>query len=435
MTNIRPFQIITLAIFVVLSILAVLLLSGYTPSSTEEQQRFGERVQIWGTLPSSAFSEILDNLRGSDKAFEVVNYTQIDERNFNNNFVNAVAEGRSPDLLLISNTQVINNRNKLLVTSYESFPLRNFKDTYVDGAEVFALVDGIYAFPLGVDPLVMYWNRDIFSANGFSGPPSTWEEVISSTVPTLTKRDNNRNVLQASLAFGEMRNVQNAKEIVLLLALQSGSRMIYEANNQYQVALNQSSLETGLPPLEAAVQFYTNFNNSNTSLYTWNRSQSLDRNAFVSGDLALYFGFGSELATISTQNPNLNFDVTVVPQGASATVQRTYGRFYGFAIPRASQNVAGAYAVAQAFVRPEVSSALNDSLGLAPVSRTTIAAGTADEFKSVIFRTALIARGWLDPNPVETKQIIEGIIEDVTSARKSISASVKDGEQKIRLSF
>lgn len=436
MLNLRPFQIVTLVIFAVLAVIAVLLLSGFSPNNSPEQQRFGERVEIWGTLPASVFRETLDELSRTDKAYEVVEYIEVDPRNFNLQFVNAVAEGRSPDLLLLSNSEIVLNRNKLLAITYDTLSLRAFKDSYVDGAEIFALADGIYALPLGVDPLVMYWNRDLLATNGLSNPPSTWEEMINQSVPALTQRDNNRNILQSALAFGEVRNVLNAKEAILLLTLQSGSKMIYEENNQYKVELNQSAAETGLPPLEAATQFYTSFNNPNTTLYTWSRVQPLDRNAFVAGNLALYFGFGSELGTITTQNPNLNFDVAPVPQGASATVKRGYGKFYGFAIPKASANAAGAYQVAGALVSPGVSQSLSAKLDLAPVSRSVLAAGSAgNEFEQVIYRAALIARGWLDPNPTATKDIFQGMIEDVTSARKSINASTKDAEQKVRLVF
>ncbi len=38
------------------------------------------------------------------------------------------------------------------------------------------------------------------------------------------------------------------------------------------------------------------------------------KNMFLAGDLALYFGFASELDDLKNKNPNLNFDVTLFPQ-------------------------------------------------------------------------------------------------------------------------
>lgn len=39
--------------------------------------------------------------------------------------------------------------------------------------------DSIIAFPLTIDPLVMYWNRDILSNAGIVKPPAYWDEIYS----------------------------------------------------------------------------------------------------------------------------------------------------------------------------------------------------------------------------------------------------------------
>ena len=90
--------------------------------------------------------------------------------------------------------------------------------------------------------------------------------------------------------------------------------MVTESNNRYVVELNKSVVANSLPPFETSVQFFTNFSNANNQLYSWNRQQQLDRNAFTGGDLAMYFGFGSEAAALLKQNPNLNFDMAPMPQ-------------------------------------------------------------------------------------------------------------------------
>lgn len=435
MLNLRPFQIAMLALFGVLGVLAIMLLSGFSPSSTTEEKRFGDRVLVWGTLPAPAFTKVLSDLGKSDKAFDVISYRQVDPRTFNDTFVNAIAEGQTPDLVLLPNTELVRQRSKLLALSYETVSLRDYRDQFVDGAEIFALADGLYARPLGVDPLVMYWNRDLLSSNGLAQPPTTWEYLVSTVVPSLVVRDNARNVSQAAVAMGEFRNVLNAKSVLVLLAIQSGSRLVYEEKGQYKIGLNESLNNVGTPPLTAATQFYTTFNNSNNQVYTWNRAQPLDRNAFVAGDLALYFGFGSELDTIKAQNPNLNFDVTSVPQGAAASVKRSYGVFYGFAIPKASPNPQGAYAVSTILTSPSVSAVLNKELDLAPVDRSVLAAGTADVFRQTIYSDALIARGWLDPNQNATTEVFQSMIEDINAGRSSVGDATGDVIQKVRLVF
>lgn len=435
MKNLRPFQIVLLALFGIFAVIALILLSNYSPEASDAEKKYGDEVLIWGTLDADVFRSAFNEINSADKAFSVVEYERIDLRSFNDTFVNAVAEGRSPDLILIPSSELVRQRSKLLGLTYETIPLRTFMDTYLDGAEIYTFQDGVFGIPFVVDPIVLYWNRDIFAENGFAQPPSTWEQAVGSVIPAITRRDNSRTILQSAVAFGEVRNVQNAKEVLLLLAMQSGSKMVHEDGNRYAVELNRSTEEKALPPLESAVQFFTNFSNSNSALYSWNRQQPLDRNAFVAENLAMYFGFGSESADLEGQNPNLNFDAAPVPQGASATARRTYGEFYAFAIPKASKNPQGAFLAASTLALPQNATMISEMLGMAPAQRSAIAAGSPDPFRQIIFNAALIARGWLDPNSSATDGIFEDMVEDITSGRESLNSAVSDGEQKIRLTF
>ena len=435
MSNLRPFQIAALAGFGILAVIAVILLSTFQPGQDEALSKYGDRVLIWGTVPEDAFDRIIMDLSDNDPGFTVVDYQRIDARTFNETFVNAIAEGRSPDLVLLPNSELVRQRSKLQAISYDTIPERNFRDAYIDGADIFRFADGIYAIPFAVDPLILYWNRDLFASAGFAQPPTTWEYVVSTIVPSLSARDNNRTIQQSAIAFGEFQNIRNAKETILMLALQSGSNMIYERDQRYVIDLNYSSSANTTPPLTAALQFYTNFSNPNAQLYSWNRQQQLDRLAFIAGDLALYFGFGSEVEDIRDQNPNLSFDVTAVPQGAAASVRRTYGEFYGFAIPKATPNPMGAYRVALELARPEVASVVAADIGFAPAQRTAIAPGSANAERQIIFDSALIARGWLDPNSAQTDSVFEDMVEDVTSGRERVATAVSDAITKLRLAF
>lgn len=435
MSNLRPFQIFALAIFGFLGILSVVLLSTFSPGVNQEEFAYGDSVVIWGTLDYAAFRETFLGIGKDDKSFErAVSYEEIDERRFDDILVSAIAEGRGPDLVLLPSTELVRQRDRLLALSYETFPMRDFRDWYVDGAEIYARPDGVYAIPMFVDPLMMYWNRDIFATGGLAEAPTTWEYVVNYVVPSLTLRDNRRNILRASLPFGEVQNVRNAKETLLTLALQSGSPLVVEDNGRYKVEFNESTQE-GLPPFEAAVQFYVGFSNPNSTLYTWNRSQPLDRNAFVAGDLAMYIGFASELPGLREQNPNLNFDITQIPQGASATVRRTYGEFYGLAILKTSQNQAGAYRAARLIASPAISGQLSESLDIAPVSRSVLAQGSTDPYRNSMLGAALTARGWLDPDSNETRGIFATLVEDINSGRSSLNSAIKDALQRIRLTF
>ena len=123
----------------------------------------------------------------------------------------------------------------------------------------------------------------MFASVGLAQAPATWENLVVNVVPSITITDNNRNVIQSALAFGEFRNVTHAKDILMLLALQSGSKMVYENERGYVIDINQSTVPRARPPLEAALQFYTDFSNVNSPVYSWNRAMANDKNAFYRG--------------------------------------------------------------------------------------------------------------------------------------------------------
>jgi len=338
-------------------------------------------------------------------------------------------------LIVLKSDALVDQRAKLLPISYDTIKQRDYRDTYVDGAEIFALEDGVYGIPFAIDPMVMYWNRDLFSSNGLAQAPTSWEEIVSTVVPALTIRDTQRNVLQSAVSFGEYRNIAHGKNMLMLLLLQSGSKMVLQEGNRYLVNLNEPIIEGSRAPLEAAVQFYTDFSNVNSPLYSWNRGMPTDKNVFLSGDLGLYFGLGSEYQDIGEKNPNLNFDVAQVPQGANATALRTYGDMYAFAIPRASKNIKGAYAVANVLSSAKYVTGLVQNLHMSSARRAVIAAGDSNPYRQVVLQSALISRAWFDPQAKESDAILMQMIEDVVSNRSRISDAVADAIDRLILVY
>jgi multiple sugar transport system substrate-binding protein len=435
MSNIRPFQIVLIGIFGFLAFVALIVLSIFQSERQQKELAYGESVVIWGTLPKSSLTPIFQEIGRKDKAFDVVQYYQVPKETFDEELVNAIAEGRSPDLIVLKSDALVTHRAKLYPVPYETIPEREFRDTFVDGAEIFAFAEGIYGIPFAIDPLVLYWNRDLFSSNGLSQPPSTWEMIVSDIVPKLTVRDARRNITQSALAFGEYRNVLQAKQVLMLLLLQSGSKMVTASGKSYKVELDSPIIDGARAPFEAALQFYTDFSNVNSPLYSWNRALSSDKDAFIAGTLALYFGMGSELKDVQDKNPNLNFDIAPVPQGAGATVRRGYGELYAFAIPRASRNAQGAYAVSRLLSNAENGAALASAFGMSSARRDVIAAGDSDPYRKVIIESALLARTWYDPRPKQSDGIFQQMVEDIVSNRARMSDAVGDAINRLTLIY
>jgi len=435
MKNMRPFQIVLLAIFGFLAVIALIVLSAFQADRREKELVYGERVVVWGTLPQNSIKYVFQEISRADKAFNAVEYYEVPEESFDEELVNAIAEGRSPDLIILRSDALVTHRAKLYPIPYDTLSQRDFKDAHVDGAEIFAFEEGIYGVPFAINPMVLFWNRDLFSSNGLSQAPTTWESIVSDVVPRLTVTDTNHNVNQSGLAFGEYRNLAHAKETLMLLAIQSGSQMVAEENKRYRVRLNTPIQEGARAPLEAAVQFFTDFSNVNSPLYSWNRSMPLDKSAFIAGDLGLYFGLGTEVKELQDKNPNLNFDIAMVPQGSGATALRTYGDIYAFSIPRATKNAQGAFAALRVLTSSQYGPMLASSVGMSSSRREAIAKGDENLYRQVIIESALISRAWLDPSREESGKVFMTMIEDIASNRARIGEAVNDAIDRLTLVY
>lgn len=432
--KLRPFEIVLIAIFAIAALVGLFALSKYKSESDAESKPYGEKVVIWGTFAQSKFDEIIKSLRERDKGFDAVTYHEVTARSFESDLLNAIAEGSSPDLVILPNTMLVSFRSKLTAIPSETLDERTFKSTYIDGASIFMRPTGTYALPLAVDPLVLYWNRDLLASVGFAEPPKTWEMLAQESTPMLTKTDARRTVTQSAIGMGEFVNIAHAKEILSLLFFQAGTNIVEERDGRYTITLSATAPGVS-PPARSALSFYTQFATPESSVYTWNRLLPLDTNAFTSGRLALYIGQGSEIGRIEEGNPNLNFDISSVPQAQGATALRNYGTFYGLAIPRGSQNVAGAYLAAQTLASAVNAQIFAQTFGLAPVHRSLYTGATQGLYEGVLREAGLIARGWLDPAPEETQNVFKAMVEDVLTGRKELDQVVSDAAYALETLF
>ena len=207
--------------------------------------------------------------------------------------------------------------------------------------------------------------------------------------------------------------------------------MVGEGNGYYQVRLGERVGQGPAQPFVNAATFYTNFNNINNTLYSWNIALRPDTEMFLSEDLTIYFGLASEARSLAARNPNLSFDVAEVPQGAASTVKRDYGIFYGLAIPKAAKNKTGAALVLQTLSGEVNAKQLADLNGFAPVHRTSLAVGSNDIYGRVAYVSAIYSRGWLNPDRDRLDTVLQQMLASISANRNNISSATTDAVAQI----
>jgi ABC-type glycerol-3-phosphate transport system substrate-binding protein len=431
LTNIRPFQVIFMTVFGLLAVLGLFLFANF--SGFGGGSRLVGNVQIWGTVPQNAVSDALAGLTRNHKEYGNVRYVQKPEATFDAELADAIASGTGPDMVLISQEQLLAESNKLNVIPFSSFPKRTFLDTYVPEATLFLTDKGTYGIPLIVDPIVMYYSKPALASAGVAQPPATWE-AVTGLAGTLTQKTSDLQVQKSAIALGEFSNIQSARAIISLLLLQAGSTISAQTGSGGMRSTITSSAQpdaTGVSPTEAAMNFYTQFANPSKTVYSWNRSLPDSRQAFLAGDLDLYLGYASERPSIAAGNPNLEFDMAVVPQAQLTQERVTYGRLYALAIPKASKNAAGAYTVARALSTKDISSDFAMALSMAPALRGALTPPADDLYAPVFYPEALISQGWLSPAPQSIDAIFSTMIDNIVTGRKATSEALVAADQAL----
>lgn len=420
------FQIILLAIFILLAILGVFIFA--TSSSNNGSQLVP--ITIWGTMPASDVRNAIDDIETADKNTFSATYTYVDEADFQSRLVNAIATGQGPDVVLIPQDIFLSVKSLLFPIPYADYSEAIFKDSFAQAGDIFLEPTGIYALPVVIDPLVLFWNEDMLSTAGIALAPKTWTDVLTD-VPKLTTEDSNHNITQSAVAFGEWANVPHAKDVLSMLMLQSGTPIVAvdPTSGKASSALSEHD-SSGIDPAEEALTFFTQFADPSKDIYSWNRAEPSADSAFLAGELAFYFAPASETASLRARNPNLNFEVAPVPQ-TGTTESATFADVYAFGILKSSPHLATDLLDANLLTGDTAAADISAAAGTAPARRDLLAQTQAGAAQAVFWQSALIGENFLDPNPSATNSLFQTMVESVTSGSKDAADAVSAADSSL----
>ncbi len=435
MTN---FQTILLGIFIGGFVFAVLIFSGLIDFGSKEKvdSELKGTITVWGTLPGPYFTEARD-LIASDFDELNINYQQKNKDTYQTELIEAFAKGQGPDAYVINTDMIKENEPFVYKIPYVSYPEKNFKTSYIDGAEIYIDGQGVFGFPILSDPLVLYYNNDILSNNSIVNPPKTWDELFNLN-SKLTKKDGNGIISQSMIALGGYNNINHAKDILATLLIQNGNNLIKKEIDDkdvvYSSIIGENPLGYSVSPIDATLDFYMIFSNMSSPYYSWNRALPNSLDMFSNAKLAFYIGRASELFKIQSLNPNLSFNVVELPQMKDTNFKRTYAEIYALVVNKKSANLSSALGVAGRMAQAEPAKTISVASSLPPVLRSLLTEKPKDNaYLETFFNSAIISRSWLDPNEKKTEVIFRDLIENISSNALSSREAINKANSQIDL--
>ncbi len=333
-------KIITLGL-----LLAVLVSSGFgckTVSKDVQQKMQPVTLNYWRVWDGpDDFAELIADYQALHP-FITINYRKLTYDEYEQALLDALAEDRGPDIFSIQNTWVRKYQTKIApmpesitmvypitkgslkkevipeLRTTKSVSVAEVKNIFIDTVydDVVLSVNNqpkIYALPLSVDTLAMYYNKDLLNNAGIAQLPSYWNKDFQQDVKKLTKQDLKGDIIQSGVALGGSKNIDRASDILSALMMQNGALMM-DGNSVTFQTVPPIFRERGYNPGMEAARFYADFANPAKEVYTWNNQLDNSLKRFVDGKLAIFFGYSYHMPLIQAQAPKLNFSVAKFPQ-------------------------------------------------------------------------------------------------------------------------
>ena len=392
-------------------------------------------LEFWGVFDDrSSFDKVIRDFQVSNPGMKVL-YRQFSYQEYERSLIDSLAAGTGPDIVMVHNTWLPKHGDKLKPLpatipglKQPLLTIQDYKTNFVDVAfNDFVFNNQIYALPLYVDTLALFYNKDVLNSAGITRPPQDWEE-FNSDVETITRLDGNGQIVQSAAAIGTARNINRSTDLLSALMIQTGVRMT-DADN---TAASFASWVNNTPVGESALKYYTDFANPSVRTYTWNDVQHYSVDAFTEGKTAMMFNYSHQVGVLKNKSSRLNFGVAPMPQVSSADV-RNYANYWGVGVTASSKFSNEAWKFV-AYLASKEGAQSYLSATLRPSARRDLIELQRNDFELGVFAIqALSARSWYQVDNMAIETIFADMIDDVNFKRSSIKDALGNAESRVNV--
>jgi multiple sugar transport system substrate-binding protein len=351
---------------------------------------------------------------------------------YEQDLLDALASGNGPDIFSINNGWLPKYQDKLAPATSTIFSLKEFKDAFVDVAvKDFTLNNQIYAVPLSVDSLALYYNKDLLGTAGIATPPKTWTE-LSADAQKIKRSDSRGYFTRSGVAMGTNSNVNRAADILYLLMLQQGAA---PASNTGQPSFADSVQKNGgsFNPGAEALGYYTSFANPASPNYNWNLRSDYSIDAFANGRAAFLYSYSYTWQTLLSKNANLNFDVAPVPQPNLDDPAVNFANYWGEGVSKQSKNQQAAWTFLK-YLSSKEALDIYYAQNKQPSSRKDLIAQQIQDPEIGVFANAnLTAKAFYRQDQAKMDSIFGKMIDNIILNGMDVRQALADGQRQVQI--
>ncbi len=356
--------------------------------------------------------------------------------NYQQQLVDAQLAGKGPDIFAVFHTWVPEYQRQNRIVPFQGMSTSEFKDTFAKVTRDDLIInEKIYALPMYIDTLALFYNEDMFLNEGFLEPPKTWDEFIDYT-EKLTRYDKRGNITRAGAAIGGGTNINRSMDILSLMLLQNGLSIF---NSGGRSDLNSSKAYE-------AIEFYTDFANPEKRYYTWNDQLDYSIDMFATErKAAMMINYTHHISNVNKKSEGkLDYKIAPVPQ-LNEKDRINYAQYWAPLVARNGscskddQIAASCQELAWEFLdfaaRSENVQLYLKTANKPPAIMSLANSMSASEGTGVFASQVLTAKSWHHPNNTHSDRILTEMIDSIIATdeekRTSFNQAVNYAASKL----
>lgn len=393
-------------------------------------------LTFYGLDDSDVFEPIIAQYRQTHPNIRIQYKKFNDPAQYEDLLVNEIAEGEGPDIFYIHNHWLPRHTKKLIpFPSSETLNTKAFSETFVSVAEDDFIqpdpgngLKKIYALPLYVDTLALYYNKKDFERvlPERGKPANTWE-LLKQDADKFRKQSEEGKLEHGEIALGRTDNIRLATDILYNLFLQAGVDFYDKELKQAQ--FSGKGQET--------FEYFLSFAVSQNKNFSWDGelvppSQSLGEvEAFLAGKVSSIVGYSdlaprlaTEIKNVKSRNDTVidkdDIAVAPLPQIASDEADfKVWADYYGLTVSRNSKSPQTAWDFVQ-FVASKNSAKIFHEKTKRPTARRDLIEDQKKEPMTEVFVSQV---GYAGSFRIYSSQKFAGYLKDAIAAAVSGQSS------------
>lgn len=390
-------------------------------------------IEYWGLWEAESVMQPLIQKYQSQNPNVTIKYTQKPGTQYESNLFTRITQGSTtgapaPDIFRIHNSWLSKYQPHLSPLPTTVMSASDYSQTfYPTSVNDFTGTDNnIYAIPLEIDGLALFYNKQLLEGTGTIEVPADWD-TLTELARELTITDESGTITQAGMAIGSANNISHSAELFSFLLLQ---------NNVEVISADNKVVTLSTPRAQSALEFYLEFSDPDSDRYVWSPDLRLDLELFYSGNLAFLFAPSWRAFDIIDSAPGIEFGMAPLPQ-LPGNDPVYYSTYWGEAVSSTSKYPEEAWKFVKFLSEQEQMKELYSNQATTrafgePYSRKDLAPELADQpYVGAIIEMAPQMQSWKMGEQAAVEEALDTAITSAIGGSTETSSVLKTAEETI----